>query len=57
MNIGDFFTLAPKLLPLLPRIEKAIATVQRLEADHDVQDALAIAKEVVQIFESSGIKP
>jgi hypothetical protein len=56
MNIGDFFTLAPKLLPLMPRIEKAIATVQALEKNDAVQDALAVAKEVALIFEQSGIK-
>jgi hypothetical protein len=56
MTPGDFFTVAPKLLPLTPRIQKAIATVQRLEADPDVQDALAVAEEVAQIFAQAGIK-
>lgn len=56
MNIGDFFTLAPKLLPLVPRIEAAFATMQRLESDPAVKDAIAVAKEVMQIIEQSGVK-
>jgi hypothetical protein len=56
MNIGDILTLAPQIIPLMPRIQKAIATVQRLEADADVKDALALGNEIAQIIEKSGIK-
>ena len=56
MNISDFFTLAPQILPLVPRLEKAIATIQRLEADPEVKDAIAVAKELTQIIDKSGIK-
>lgn len=56
MNISDFFTLAPQILPLVPRLEKAIATIQRLEADPEVKDAIAVAKELTQIIDRSGIK-
>jgi hypothetical protein len=72
MDIGDFFTLAPKLSPLAPRIEKAAATAQkymddpaikamiatmaRLMADPDIKDAIAVGKEVAQILETT-LKP
>jgi len=56
MNIGDIFTLAPKILPLVPQIEKAIATAQKIMADPDVKDALATAAELGKIIEQSGIK-
>ena len=56
MNIADIFTLAPKILPLVPQIEKAIATAQKIMADPDVKDALATAAELGKIVEQSGIK-
>lgn len=56
MNVGDMFSVLPKLLPLMPRIEKALATVQRLEADPEVQDALAVAKDVAEVFIAAGLK-
>lgn len=56
MNIGDVFALMPKLLPLMPRIEKAIDTIKRLEGDPAVQDALALGKELAQIFSQQGLK-
>ena len=56
MNIGDIFTLAPKILPLVPQIEKAIATAQKIMADPDVKDALTTAAELGKIIEQSGIK-
>jgi hypothetical protein len=56
MTVGDYFALAPKLLPLVPRIEAALTTIQRLEADPAVKDAIAVFKEVTQIIEQSGVK-
>jgi hypothetical protein len=56
MNIQDFFAVAPRLLPLMPRIEKAIATLQALEKNADVQDALVVCKEVAGIFNEAGVK-
>lgn len=56
MTFGDILSLAPKIIPLVPRIEKAIATAQKIMADPDVKDALAIAAEIGQIVEQSGIK-
>ena len=50
MNAAMVFEIMPKLLPLMSRIEKAIQTVQRLEADPDVKDALAVAEEVAAIL-------
>ena len=64
--IDEFFTLAPKLAQYWPRIEKAIATieriakdpattaaiseVQKLMKDPDVADLLALAKELSAII-------
>lgn len=56
MNLSDIFTLAPKIIPLVPQIEKAIATAQKIIADPDVKAALATAAEIGQIIEQSGIK-
>jgi hypothetical protein len=52
MNFGDLLSLAPKIIPLIPRIEKAIATAQRIMADPDVRDALAVAAEVGTLVEA-----
>lgn len=49
MNLGELVTLTPKLLPLAQRIQKAIATIERIENDPDVKDALALAEEVAAI--------
>jgi hypothetical protein len=56
MNLSDIFTLAPKIIPLVPQIEKAIATAQKIMADPDVKDALATAAELGKVIEQSGIK-
>lgn len=56
MNLSDIFTLAPKILPLVPDIEKAIQTAQKIMADPDVKAALATAAQLGQIIEQSGIK-
>lgn len=42
-------SLIMKLVPLWPRIEKAMATESRIAADPDVQDAIALSKEIIQI--------
>ena len=51
MNFGTLIPLLPKLLPLLPRIEKGVDTIKRIEADPDVQDLLNLAKELAEILE------
>ena len=53
MNIPQLFELASKLGPLMPRLEKAVATAQRLQGDPDVQDAIAVAKEAIVIVENA----
>lgn len=49
MNIGLMF----QLLPLAERIQKALATVQRLEADPDLKDAIAVFEEAAKIIAAS----
>ncbi len=51
MNFELLFSLAPKILPLMPEIEKAIATAQRVMADADVKAALATAEKISKIID------
>lgn len=53
MDIAQLFELATKLGPLIPRLEKAVVTVQRLQADPDVLDAIAVAKEAIAVVEAA----
>lgn len=66
MNIGNMF----QLLPLMPRIQKMLATVERyqndpevgkaidlikkIETDPEVKDAIATAEEVAKILTATG---
>ena len=66
MNLGLIF----QLMPLMPRIEKMLATVQRyendpevgkaidllkkIETDPEVKDAIATAEEVAKILTATG---
>jgi hypothetical protein len=52
MNFGEILALAPKILPLIPQIEKAIATAQKIMADPDVKAALATMAQVGAIIEA-----
>lgn len=56
MTLGDILTLAPKVIPLASRIQKAVATAEKLMADPDVKDMLAVTEELAQIIEQSGVK-
>jgi hypothetical protein len=51
MDMTQLFKLATGLSPLVPRLEKAAVTVGRLQADPDVQDAIAVAKEAIAVVE------
>ena len=46
----EYLQLLPKLWPYLPRIEAAITTVRRLEADTAVQDALKLGQELSHVL-------
>lgn len=50
MNMTDLFSLLPRLMPLMPRIDAALKTVERLEADPAVKDAIAVFEEVTAIL-------
>ena len=50
MNLGFIFAVMPKLMPLMPRAQKAMETLQRLEADPDVKDAIAVAHEIATVL-------
>lgn len=52
MDMTQLFKLATGLAPLVPRLEKAVETVKRLQADADVADALAVCKEAIAIVEN-----
>lgn len=57
MNFTDILALAPKILPLMPQIEKAIATAQRIMVDPDVKAALATAAQVSKIIDEQKKSP
>lgn len=50
MNFNDLLALLPKIMPLMPRLTKAVTTVERITADPDAQDALAALEELVAIL-------
>ena len=51
IEIQDLFALAPQILPLLPRLSKAVTTFERLQGDADVKDAIAVIEDVATIFQ------
>jgi len=50
--IEDYFSLAQQLQPLLPEIQKALVTFERLQGDPEIKSALKTAEKVVGIFNS-----
>ena len=53
MDIGQVFKLVGEIEPLMPRIERALATVKKLQADPDVIDALQLGEELLKIVGSA----
>lgn len=53
MTVENLIAVAPKLLPLLPRLEKAVDTFERIVADPGVKDAIAVVEELAAILASS----
>jgi hypothetical protein len=53
VDIQLLLKIAPKLIPLLPRIEAAVATGKRIMADPAVKDAVAVLEEVTEIIEAA----
>lgn len=51
LEISQFFRLVPVVLPMLPEIERALATAQRIVADPDVRAALATAQKLAAALE------
>jgi hypothetical protein len=56
ISFDDIWALAPKLLPLTPQIDKAVATAQKIMADPDVKEALATVKQVADIVAAEQAK-
>ena len=52
MNFNDLLAILPKIMPLMPRLTKAVGTVERITADPDTQDALAALEELVSILKA-----
>ena len=52
----DWLALLPQLWPLLPDIEDAVATAERLQADQDLKKALATGEKVVAILQQNQSK-
>lgn len=55
-DIGKYLDLAKQIMPLMPRINKAVTTIQKLKTDPDITDALNVASEVSEILAKSGIQ-
>lgn len=56
MTFEDMMAAAPQLVPLLPRLQKAFATFERVKSDPDVQDAIDVFREADSIIEKSKAK-
>jgi hypothetical protein len=52
MNFSDFLTLAPKLAPLMPRLIKAVQTLEAMSKSPDVKDAIAVIEEASVIVQA-----
>lgn len=50
MNIFDILPFLPRIMPLMPRIDNALKTIQRLESDPAVKDAIAVMEELASIL-------
>ena len=56
MDFNDLLAILPKIMPLVPRLTKAVGTVERITADPDTQDALAALEELVGILRAQEAK-
>ena len=50
MNFLDLFQLLPQIMPLQPRLTKAVATIEKITADPDAKDALAALEQLLTIL-------
>ena len=50
MNFLDLFQLLPQIMPLVPRLTKAIALVEKVTADPEAKDALAALDQLLAIL-------
>ena len=50
MDFNDLLAVLPKIVPLLPRLTKGVAIVERITADPEAQDALAALEELAGIL-------
>lgn len=50
MDFNDLLAILPKIMPLMPRLTKAVGTVERITADPDTKDALAALEELAAIL-------
>lgn len=57
MTLEELISLAPEIVPLLPRIEKAVSTIERIVSDPDVKDAIAVGQQLLAIVEKAQQTP
>lgn len=57
MTFEQLIALAPQVVPLLPRLEKAASTIERIMADPDVKDAVAAFEELAAILQKAQQAP
>ena len=53
MNFTDLINLLPKIMPLLPRLTKAVNTIEKVTADPDVKDALLALEQLMALFQTA----
>jgi hypothetical protein len=57
MNFTDLINLLPKIMPLLPRLTKAVNTIEKVTADPDVKDALLALEQLMALLQQPKIAP
>lgn len=55
MNFTDLINLLPKIMPLLPRLTKAVTTIEKITADPDVKDALLALEQLMALLQPKQI--
>jgi hypothetical protein len=55
MNFTDLINLLPKIMPLLPRLTKAVNTIEKVTADPDVKDALLALEQLMALLQPKQI--
>lgn len=56
MDPWELIKLSPQLVPLLPDIQRMLATIQRLRADPDLTHAIETVEKLIVILKQAGLR-